>query len=152
MNETGLLDFKSDIIQNIIVSRGWHPLDEKSKILNAYNFVRDEIKFGYNIADNIPSSKVLQDGYGQCNTKGILFMSLLRALRIPCRFHGFTIDKNLQKGAITGIWYFLAPKEIVHSWIEIYYRGNMVLPLTILNHRKLIGMRMIQTLCPPSDE
>jgi hypothetical protein len=51
-------------------------------------------------------------------------MALLRALDIPCRFHGFTIHKALQKGAITGIWYTLAPKEIVHSWVEVLYEGT----------------------------
>ena len=61
--------------------------------------------FGYNIDDNISASKVLADGYGQCNTKGTLFMALLRACNIPCRVHGFTIDKKLQKGAMTGIVY-----------------------------------------------
>ena len=39
--------------------------------------------------------KVLADGYGQCNTKGTLFMALLRACNIPCRVHGFTIDKKI---------------------------------------------------------
>ena len=30
-------------------------------------------------------------------------MALLRACDIPCRVHGFTIDKKLQKGAMTGL-------------------------------------------------
>mgnify|MGYP003526118560 FL=1 len=46
-------------------------------------------------------------------------MALLRAVGIPCRFHGFTIDKPLQKGAITGLAYWLAPQRIIHSWVEI---------------------------------
>ncbi|MEE9438693.1 MAG: transglutaminase domain-containing protein, partial [Saprospiraceae bacterium] len=78
-----------------------------------------EIRFGYNKSDNIPASKVLSDGYGQCNTKSTLLMALLRAVGIPNRIHGFTIDKALQKGAITGIWYKLAPKNILHSWVEV---------------------------------
>lgn len=40
--------------------------------------------------------------YGQCNTKGTLFMALA-ACGIPCRVHGFTIDKKLQKGAMTAL-------------------------------------------------
>ena len=51
-------------------------------------------------------------------------MALLRAAGIPNRIHGFTIDKALQKGAITGIWYKLSPKNIVHSWVEIYINKN----------------------------
>lgn len=46
-------------------------------------------------------------------------MTLLRAVEIPKRIHGFTIDKALQKGAITGIWYTLSPQNILHSWVEV---------------------------------
>ena len=53
-------------------------------------------------------------------------MALLRALSIPCRFHGFTIDNLLQKGAIPSYIFFLAPKYILHSWVEVYYEGKWV--------------------------
>jgi hypothetical protein len=122
LKETILLNYQDESIQNLVKNRGWRYLSDKDKILNIYNFVRDEIMFGYNEDDEILASNVIIDGQGQCNTKGILFMALLRSVGIPCRFHGFTIDKKLQKGAITGIWYFLAPKNIIHSWIEIFYK------------------------------
>ena len=51
-------------------------------------------------------------------------MSLLRAVGIPCRIHGFMIDKILQKGAITGMAYKLSPKEILHSWVEVFYENR----------------------------
>jgi transglutaminase-like putative cysteine protease len=66
------------------------------------------------------------DGIGQCNTKGTLLMALLRGSGHPCRVHGFTIDKALQKGAVTGIAYRLAPRSIVHSWVEIRFAGRWV--------------------------
>ena len=69
--------------------------------------------------DGVPASRVLADGYGQCNTKGTLFMALLRACGIPCRVHGFTIDKKLQKGAMTGVVYRNAPQNVFHSWVEV---------------------------------
>lgn len=86
--------------------------------------MRDEIRFGYNIDDKITASEVLKDGYGQCNTKGILFMALLRAVGVPCRLHGFTINKELQKGVITGFWYRIIPKELFHTWVELYYNNR----------------------------
>lgn len=86
--------------------------------------MRDEIAFGYNLADHLPASRVLADGIGQRNTKGSLFMALLRACGIPCRLHGFTIDKALQKGAITGIAYHLAPRSIVHCWVAVWFEGR----------------------------
>ncbi|HUN54744.1 MAG TPA: transglutaminase family protein [Smithella sp.] len=121
LKETELLDFNNKEIRKLVKSRCWNDLSEKEKILNIYNFIRDEIKFGYNSDDILPASKILKDGYGQCNTKGILFMALLRAVNVPCRFHGFTINKEVQKGAISGIWYKLTPKELFHSWVEVFY-------------------------------
>jgi len=121
LQETRMLDFQHRSIQDLIKVRQWANGDEFTKIQKIYNFVRDEIKFGFNTDDSIPASEVLRDGYGQCNTKGTLLMALLRAVGIPCRFHGFTIDKKLQKGAMTGLIYKLAPQSIVHSWVEVFW-------------------------------
>lgn len=33
-------------------------------------------------------------------------------------------NKVLQKGAITGIWYKIAPINIIHSWVEIWYKDD----------------------------
>lgn len=51
-------------------------------------------------------------------------MALLRGVGIPCRVHGFTIDKELQKGAMTGIVYKNAPKNVFHSWVEVCYQDK----------------------------
>ena len=120
--ETKLLDYSSKHLQDLTKQRNWNALDEFHKIKEIYNFVRDEIAFGYNVSDAIPASRVLRDGYGQCNTKATLFMALLRGVGVPCRIHGFTIDKKLQKGAMTGIVYKNAPARIFHSWVEVRYQ------------------------------
>ena len=116
--DTALLDYRQADIQALITQRGWMRLSTYDQIGAVYNFVRDEIQFGYNTADDLPASRVLADGIGQCNTKGTLLMALLRAVGVACRFHGFTIDKALQEGAITGVAYWLAPRNIIHSWVE----------------------------------
>jgi hypothetical protein len=126
LRETNLLDIESASIRKLVEARGWKDLPEKDRIGAIYGFVRDEIAFGYNLGDDLPASQVLADGIGQCNTKGTLFMALLRASGIPCRFHGFTIDKALQKGAITGVAYWLAPRDIVHSWVEVWFDGRWI--------------------------
>lgn len=126
LRETNLLDFEHPSIQGLIRARGWAKLPEWERIGAIYDFVRNEVAFGYNLADDLPASQVLADGIGQCNTKGTLFMALLRAAGIPCRFHGFTIDKALQKGAITGVAYALAPRDIIHSWVEVWFEGRWV--------------------------
>lgn len=120
LKETKILDYSNASVQKLLEQRDWGNLGTVAKVKAIYNFVRDGIKFGYNVSDDIPASQILKDGYGQCNTKATLLMALLRATGVPNRIHGFTIDKALQKGAITGIWYQLLPNDILHSWVEVW--------------------------------
>jgi transglutaminase-like putative cysteine protease len=123
---TPLLDVHHPDIEALVDRRGWRALPLYDRIGAVYDFVRNEIAFGYNEGDELPASSVLADGIGQCNTKSTLLMALLRAVGIPCRFHGFTIDKPLQKGAITGLAYWLAPQRIIHSWVEVSLEGRWI--------------------------
>lgn len=139
LSETKILNYFHPSIQKLVEKKDWKNLDVTSKVQAIYNFVRDDIKFGYNISDDIPASQILKDGYGQCNTKATLLMTLLRAVGVPNRIHGFTIDKELQKGAITGIWHKLSPQNILHSWVEVlvdeqwYFLEGVILDKPYLN-------------------
>lgn len=124
LNKSRLLDFDHPALASLIDSRGWKSLPAAQRIKQIYNFVRDEIPFGYNQADDLRASEVLADGMGQCNTKATLLLALLRACGIPGRMHGFTIDRALQEGVIYGIWYKLAPDEILHAWVEVQHEGK----------------------------
>ena len=123
---TRLLDFDHPAIEALIGARGWAALTPHDRIGAAYGFVRDEIAFGYNRADDIPASRVLRDGHGQCNTKATLLMALSRALGVPCRLHGFTIRKSLQRGVVPELVYPIAPADILHSWVEIRHDGRWI--------------------------
>ena len=139
---SALLDYRAPAIADLVASRGWATLPVYERIGAVYGFVRDEIEFGYNASDDLPASRVLQDGIGQCNTKATLLMTLLRAVGVSCRFHGFTIDKALQKGAVTGLWYRLAPRSILHSWVEVFFDGRWVnLEGFILDKRYLASLQ-----------
>ena len=116
---TPILDFETPAIQDLIRSRGWRDRPPYERIGAVYSFVKDEIVFGYNRSDDLPASEVLRDGYGQCNTKGNLLMALLRGVGLEARFHGFTIHKALQKGAIPAWLFPVAPARILHSWVEV---------------------------------
>lgn len=124
--ETALLNYGASSIQALVVGRKWAELSPYDRIGAAYDYVRNDIRFGYNRADDIPASDVLADGYGQCNTKATLLMALLRALKVPCRLHGFTIHKGLQRGIVPELVYGIAPENILHSWVEVYYEGAWV--------------------------
>ncbi|WMX16048.1 transglutaminase family protein [Aureispira sp. CCB-E] len=124
LRPTRILDYNHPSIQALIAQQNWNALDTINKVKSIYNYVRDEILFGYNTSDDIKASEVLKDGYGQCNTKSSLLMALLRGVGVPNRIHGFTIDKALQKGAVQGLWYWLTPQNILHSWVEVYIDGS----------------------------
>ena len=126
LTATRLLDFEAAPIADLVAGRGWQALGEHDRIGAVYDFVRNEIAFGYNRSDDIPASEVLADGYGQCNTKGTLVMALLRALGVRCRLHGFTIHKALQRGVVPELVYPVAPKEILHSWVEVETENGWV--------------------------
>jgi len=125
--DTVLLDYHHQDIQNLVAERKWRGMPDYEAIGRIYNFVRDEIKFGYNKSDSIPASDVLKDGYGQCNTKAVLLMALMRCVGIPTRFRGFTIDKSLQRGVVPEIIYSITPENIIHSWVEVFYDGNWII-------------------------
>ena len=58
--------------------------------------------------------------------KELYLWHFLRACNIPCRVHGFTIDKKIQKGAMTGFVYLMLQKSIFPSWVEINFENQVV--------------------------
>jgi uncharacterized protein YndB with AHSA1/START domain len=142
LRPTALLDHRHPSLQELVDARGWADLDATEAIGAIYTFVRDEIAFGYNAADDVPASAVLADGYGQCNTKTTLLMALLRAVGVPVRFHGATVHKRLQRGVVRGLLYRLAPADIIHSWAEVHHDDRWVgLEGVILDTAYLNGVR-----------
>ena len=123
---TKMLNFDVESIQSLIKNRKWIELDEYNKIAAIYDFVRNEILFGYNSSDLLSAEEVLKDGYGQCNTKATLLMALLRSVGIPCRLHGSEVSKYFQRGATSWLISVLAPERIVHTWVEVLYLGNWI--------------------------
>lgn len=124
LKETRMLNYRADHIGKLVKARRWEALGEYEKIGAVYDFVRNEIRFGYNRSDLLTAEEVLKDGYGQCNTKGTLLMALLRAVGVPCRLHGSEVSKDFQRGATSGIVSKLAPERIVHTWVEVFHEGK----------------------------
>lgn len=143
LRRTPLLDYEHPAIADLVESRRWLELPIRERIGAVYAFVRDEIAFGYNASDDLPASRVLEDGYGQCNTKSTLLMALLRRVSVPCRFRGLTVHKKLQKGVLDGLAYLVAPREILHSWVEVFLDGRwLALEGVILDRPYLDGVRV----------
>jgi hypothetical protein len=94
------------------------------EIGGAYDFVRDEIRFGYNASDDLCASVVPRQGLGRCNTKSTLLMALLRAIGVPWGLHGFIVESEMQCGAVPRWLQLIAPAEIIHSWMEVHREGR----------------------------
>ena len=124
--KTRILDYDTDNIRKLIENRKWKDLDEYKRIGAIYDFVRNEILFGYNRSDTLTAEEILADGYGQCNTKATLLMTLFRATGISCRLHGSEVSKSFQRGATSGIISVLAPATVVHTWVEVLYNDKWI--------------------------
>ena len=98
LRETRMVDFSNPAIQKLIQNMKWKEMGEFERIKAIYNYVRDDVLFGYNIDDGISASKVLADGYGQCNTKG----TYLWHFYVPAIFHAeymvLRLIKDCRKG------------------------------------------------------
>lgn len=144
LRPTPLLDYDHPQLQTLIEARGWGDLPERERIGAIYDFVRDEIAFGFNATDLMPASSVLADHDGQCDTKATLLMALLRATGIPCRLRGANVDKRLHHGMLPTVLYRLWLADIRHNWVEVFFEGRWIrLDGVILDHTYLDGVRTI---------
>ena len=102
-------------------------MPREKRLESIYNFVRDDIPFGFNSREPISASDVLKDGFGQCNSKSTLFMALVRRAGIACRFHAFSISREIQKGMMPNALYQRLPLVLSpHSWVEVHLNDRWI--------------------------
>ena len=92
LKETELLDYNHPSIVELFQEKGWNQLPKLEAAKEIYNYVQNDILLGYNKTDLLKASEVLEDGYGQCNTKGNLLMALFPRLY---RFHSQRVWRRL---------------------------------------------------------
>lgn len=140
LNEIGFLVSNNRRYQTMVLANYNNPIVKKKalelthnsesledKISAIFYYVRDEIKFAFpKEGDLVQASQTIEYGYGQCNTKATLFLALCKSVGIPARIHFSLIERDIQKGLFSGIAYWLMPKEISHSWIEIEMKGKSI--------------------------
>ena len=126
LQATRLVDLDSPAVKETAARLVQGTSAPREAAIRIYDFCRDEIKFGYNRRDDIPASEVLRDGYGQCNTKSVLLVALLRAADIQARFHLAQVDKAVQWGMMPPLAYRFAPDKVTHSWVEVYLNDRWI--------------------------
>jgi len=98
---------------------------EMNQAVALHNFVRDNIKFGFNkYFDNTPMDYLLKFGYGHCNPKTSLMVELFRAAGFEAHRHYVVIPKNILNGAIPANRYWMIPAELSHSYTEVLVNGK----------------------------
>jgi len=120
-----LADVNHPLVQKVANDLTSEEKNPAGKLACIFRYVRDEILFGFPPeGDFVKASQTIQRGYGQCNTKGTLFLALTKAAGIPARIHYSRISKEIQHGFFTGIFYKLMPDEVSHSWVEVEIDGQ----------------------------
>lgn len=141
-----LSDFNHPLVMQKAKELAEKSNNKEELITNIFLYVRDAIKFGFpDNGDFVKASETIQLGFGQCNTKSTLFLALCKASKINAQIHFSLIKKEIQRGLITGVLYFLIPKNISHSWIEVEFNGNWVRIDSFINDREfyLAGKDML---------
>lgn len=136
---SAMLECESREIVNLIQTRKWKELSRYERIGAVYDFVQNDILFGYNVSDTITATQVLKDGIGQCNTKSTLLMTLLRAVDIPCRLHGSEVTKDFQQGVTSRLIGLLAPKTIIHTWVEVWTEEGWIALEGVITDKQYIN-------------
>jgi hypothetical protein len=147
MNSAGKLsDYDHPSIQAIAnqISEGKTTVLEKVK--GAFDFVRDEIKFGFPPKwDAVKASETIQYGLGYCNTKATLFRALCRVINVPARIHAGLIDLKIMTGIFPSVVIPFLPRVGDHSWLEIEIEGEWK-PLDSYINDKPFYQRALQRL------
>ncbi len=89
---------------------------DREKAVRIHNFVRDNITFGWHGKFyKQKASEVLRAGIGFCNTKGTLFVTMLRAAGIPARQRFVNINTRIVRD-------FISPgtSYVDHSYTEVF--------------------------------
>jgi transglutaminase-like putative cysteine protease len=89
--------------------------NDRAKAVAVHDFVQS-LPFGC-VADflNTRASDILRLGYGDCHTKGLLFVALVRACHVPARLRFVTLPTRFLAGLIdTGV------QTMTHAVAEVY--------------------------------
>ncbi|RYX95254.1 MAG: transglutaminase domain-containing protein [Comamonadaceae bacterium] len=69
--------------------------------------------------DHVPAAAVLRAGRGDCHSKGVLFVAMLRVLAIPARLRFVTLPGTFLKGIVDN-----PPDTITHAIGEVWLDGH----------------------------
>jgi hypothetical protein len=120
-----LLDYRHPTIEQLIRGNGWNSDKDHDELIgDIFTFVRDEIEYGFSRHSCIRASQVLAEGMGDSIPKSTLFMALLRAVGVPCRFYAMTMRTLVFRGLLPKFRQRLAAKNSYAALVEIRHKGR----------------------------
>lgn len=108
-------------IQNLIREKKWRSFGEKNRILQIFNYVKNDINFGFPKKALLSASQVVNEGQANALNKSILLKTLFDASGILCRFHAFTINKEIYNGIVSSLRFKFLPQHLISAWIEVFF-------------------------------
>jgi hypothetical protein len=109
---------------------------EREKAVAVHDFVK-ALPFGCVPDYSITASEVLHLGHGDCFTKGMLLVALLRAAQVPARLRFVSLPVNFLRGIVE-------PEEatIMHAMSEVLLDGRwLVTDSYVPDHALHVGAR-----------
>lgn len=98
--------------------------NECEKATALHDFVRDNIKFGFNrYFDLSRPFNTLDIGIGHCNPKGELLVALLREADLEAFNHFVVLPKEILRGTVSPNRFWLVPAELSHCYTEVKVEG-----------------------------
>ena len=93
---------------------------EHEKAIALHNYVRDNIKFGFNrYFDLSKPDDTLDLGIGHCCPKSELMVALFREADIEAYNRFAVLPKEILKGAVSPVRFWLIPEELSHCYTEV---------------------------------
>jgi hypothetical protein len=134
LRATRYVDSKSPAITTAVNDLIAQVSTDRAKAVRIHDFVRDEVKFGLSSSFyDQPASAVLAERVGYCNTKGTLFVAMLRAAGIPARQHFVDINAELLQPLIQpGTAY------VDHSFVEVFLQNEWIALDSYIVDKKLL--------------
>lgn len=120
--ETRYCDYSHPDIQALSRDISQNARDTHALIEKVFLFVRDTIAFG---GDHwqVKASETLSKGYGACFNKNLLMISILRALKIPCKLMANPMKNSFTKPSVGSAYLFFS-NPFYHCFTHVLIDGN----------------------------
>lgn len=94
---------------------------DTQKVIAIHNFIKS-LPFGCVAAfDHVPAAGVLRSGYGDCHTKGTLFVAMLRRVGLPARLRFVSLTSAFLFGIIE-----TNKSTVIHAIGEVFLDGRWI--------------------------